>query len=402
MKLSQINQLPSQVHLPTSKSLANRWLVLSALYPGQVEVNVNSSSDDIEILKSGLAQNQEDINVGHAGTAMRFLTAFLSIQPEKSFLVHGSPRMHERPIEPLVASLKKLGASINYLEKAGFPPLKIMGREIKGGTLEIDASMSSQYISALMLIAPKLKGGLQLKLKGTVVSRSYINLTAAVLRKAGVAAIFEGQTILISETQDLPEPLVISVEADWSAAAFWFGWVALIPGAAINLMGLSSQSTQGDRKLINYYEGLGVRTKEIEGGLRIYRVDIVLPEHLEINLINQPDLAQALAVTSAILGVEVKLNRLQTLVIKETNRLLALKKELANFGITAEITEDSIFIPAQKVVAPKRVIQTYNDHRMAMSFSLFASRFAVEIEAPEVVSKSYPKYFRDLLEDRAT
>ena len=398
MKLSRISYLPETVKLPTSKSLANRWLILQALFPNQIKVRVSDKSDDIDVLEKALNAKKNHFNVGHAGTAMRFLTAFFAQQNGGEFVLTGSERMQQRPIKPLVSVLQELGASIGYLGEEGFPPLKIIGKKLLSKIIEIDGGISSQYISALMLIAPKIEGGLKIKLKGTVVSRSYINLTVSVLKKAGIEVGFVGNEISIKETTKLPETVDIDVEADWSAAAFWYGWVALTPGSAINLLGLNSISAQGDCKLIPYFEGLGVRTKEIENGLRIYKVDMVLPSHLEINLINQPDLAQPLAVVCAILGVEVKLNRLQTLIIKETNRLQAMQTELANFGVVSEITGDSIFIASQKVSPPKRKIKTYNDHRMAMSFALFAARVPLEIEDPDVVSKSYPNYFEHIIQ----
>ena len=227
-----------------------------------------------------------------------------------------------------MSALNSLGANIQYLNKEGFPPLEIIGGKLKSNPIEIDGSVSSQYISALLLVAPKIKDGLKITLKGSIVSQSYINLTISVLERAGIKVDFHDNKISVIETKQLPESVSIHVESDWSAASFWYSWAALMPKSAINLIGLDSKSSQGDRKLISFFEGLGVRTKEIDCGLRINHADMVMPKRLEINLINQPDLAQPLAVVCAILGVEVKLNGLQTLAIKETNRLEALKKEL--------------------------------------------------------------------------
>lgn len=397
MMLPKIELLPETVQLPASKSLANRWLVLQALFLNQIEVNVSDKSDDIEALEKALISRDNTIDIGHAGTAMRFLTVFLAQKEKGEFLLTGSKRMQQRPIEPLVSALNSLGANIQYLNKEGFPPLEIIGGKLKSNPIEIDGSVSSQYISALLLVAPKIKDGLKITLKGSIVSQSYINLTISVLERAGIKVDFHDNKISVIETKQLPESVSIHVESDWSAASFWYSWAALMPKSAINLIGLDSKSSQGDRKLISFFEGLGVRTKEIDGGLRINHADMVMPKRLEINLINQPDLAQPLAVVCAILGVEVKLNGLQTLAIKETNRLEALKEELSNFGIEAEITSNSIEIKSQEVQLPKRTIRTYNDHRMAMSFSLFASRIPIEIEEAGVVSKSYPDYFKHLL-----
>lgn len=397
MKLSQIKELPESVHLPSSKSLANRWLIIQALYPNQVEVNIRDKSDDIEVLEKALQSTESQIDIGHAGTAMRFLTAYFSQKENKEIILTGSERMQQRPIKSLVSVLQQLGASIEYLKTEGYPPLKIQGTKLRSRTIEIDGTLSSQYISALMLIASQIEGGLRLKLKGKIVSRSYINLTSSVLKQAGVEVSFQDSVIEINPINGLPQNKRIEVEADWSAAAFWYCWVALTPGVPINLLGLNLESAQGDTMLVSYFEGLGVRTKSIEDGVRIYHVEMPLPSYLEINLINQPDLAQPIAVVCAIFGVDVKLNGLQTLVIKETNRLKAMKIELENFGIVSEITNESIAIKPQSLKEPKRPIKTYKDHRMAMSFSLFASKFPIEIENPSVVSKSYPKYFEHLL-----
>ena len=397
-KVSKQNRnIVGEITLTGSKSICNRALIIRAFSKKDYPIHRIAAAKDTQTLIE-LLNNESDVyDAGPAGTTFRFMTAYLAMQDGTQTLT-GSERMQQRPIKPLVSVLQELGASIGYLGEEGFPPLKIIGKKLLSKIIEIDGGISSQYISALMLIAPKIEGGLKIKLKGTVVSRSYINLTVSVLKKAGIEVGFVGNEISIKETTKLPETVDIDVEADWSAAAFWYGWVALTPGSAINLLGLNSISAQGDCKLIPYFEGLGVRTKEIENGLRIYKVDMVLPSHLEINLINQPDLAQPLAVVCAILGVEVKLNRLQTLIIKETNRLQAMQTELANFGVVSEITGDSIFIASQKVSPPKRKIKTYNDHRMAMSFALFAARVPLEIEDPDVVSKSYPNYFEHIIQ----
>lgn len=397
MYLPKIEELPNSVQLPTSKSIANRWLILQALYPDEIDLQIGDSSDDIDVLKNAFETKESSIDVVHAGTAMRFLTAFLSQKEGREFVLTGSERMKQRPIEELVSVLGQLGASIEYLDNEGYPPLKIKGKKLHSNPIEMDGGISSQFISALLLIGSKIDGGLDLRLKGDLVSKSYIDLTISVLNRAGIHASFQDNKIDVTELRTLPNRKEVNVEADWSAASFWYSWVALSPGSSIDLVGLNSDSFQGDKKLIDYFEGLGVRTKTIDNGLGIYHVDMPLPKYLEINLLNQPDLAQPLAVVCALLGVEVKLNGLQTLAIKETNRLEALKKELSNFGVESKLTKDSIFIANQSISEPKRKVKTYNDHRMAMSFSLFASRFSIAIEDPDVVSKSYPNYFDHLL-----
>lgn len=397
MHLLKIKELPKSVQLPTSKSIANRWLILQALYPEDIDLKISDSSDDINVLKNAFKTKDRSIDVGHAGTAMRFLTAYLSQKEAEEFVLTGSERMQQRPIEPLVSVLRQLGASIEYLGKEGYPPLKIKGKKLYSNPVEIDGGISSQFISALLLIGSKIDGGLDLRLKGDLVSKSYIDLTISVLNRAGIHASCKANTIAVPQVNNLACSKEVKIESDWSAASFWYGWVALTPGSSVDLFDLRSDSCQGDKKLIDYFEGLGVRTKVIDVGLRIYHVEMALPSYLEINLINQPDLAQPLAVVCALLGVEVRLTGLQTLIIKETNRLEAIKEELLNFGVESTIDEDSIAIQSQKALIPKRAVKTYKDHRMAMAFSLFASRFSIEIQDPEVVSKSYPKYFEQLL-----
>lgn len=397
MHLPKIKELPKSVQLPTSKSIANRWLILQALYPEDIDLKISDSSDDINVLKNAIKTKDRSIDVGHAGTAMRFLTAYLSQKEGEEFVLTGSERMQQRPIEPLVSVLRQLGASIEYLGKEGYPPLKIKGKNLLSNATEIDGGISSQFISALLLIGSKIDGGLDLRLKGDAVSKSYIDLTISVLNQAGIHASCKANTIAVPQVNNLACSKEVKIESDWSAASFWYGWVALTPGSSVDLFDLRSDSCQGDKKLIDYFEGLGVRTKVIDVGLRISHLEMALPSYLEINLINQPDLAQPLAVVCALLGVEVKLTGLQTLIIKETNRLEAIKEELLNFGVESTVDEDSIVIQSQKALIPKRAVKTYKDHRMAMAFSLFASHFSIEIQDPEVVSKSYPKYFEQLL-----
>ncbi len=396
LKLNRIDGLPEQITLPVSKSVANRWLILQALFPNQIAIPNFENVDDTAVLKNGLLRNSTEINVGHAGTAMRFLCAFLSTQKGKTFILSGSERMHQRPIAPLVIALKKLGAKIEYLKNDGFPPLKIVGQDLNAVPLEIDSSLSSQYISALLLIGARVKGGLHLKLKNQVVSSSYIRLTLSVLKAAGIRYKKPENEIRVFEQKRLPEKIEVQLESDWSAAAFWYGMVALLPASKTQFIGLDPNSAQGDKKLIDFYESFGVRTKRVEGGVKIFKIGNILPEFLRLNLLDQPDLAQPIAVTCAALGVHVKLTGLQTLANKETHRLEALQKELANFGVQSAIKNDSIEIAAQEIISPLRPIKTYNDHRMAMSFAILATKFRVEIEIPEVVRKSYPGFWEDL------
>jgi 3-phosphoshikimate 1-carboxyvinyltransferase len=386
--------LRGEVNLPLSKSLCNRALVLSAQFP-QVHIAKLSDAEDTRLLHSALHLTGGVIDVGAAGTAMRFATAFFASKPDVEVVLSGSQRMHQRPIGVLVDALRQLGAEIEYAEKEGFPPLRISGKNLDGGLLNVPAGTSSQYISALLLIAPSLKTGLQLQLVGEVVSAPYIAMTVGLLRLFGAEVLVQGNTINVKPNAEII-PLSYLPEADWSAAAYWYGVVALAEDAEILLRGLTENSLQGDARLARIFEELGVKTTFTADGALLQKRAAQLPAKLVINSNDTPDLAQPLAVTCAALGIGADFRGLQTLRIKETDRLLALQNELAKVGVLAAITESSIAFSGTKLCPPTAAFETYEDHRMAMSFALLASKFAVDIEQPEVVAKSYPGFWEDV------
>ncbi len=356
-----------------------------------------SQSDDTEVLRKSLDSETDVKDVGHAGTSMRFLAAFLSTQPGEVILT-GSQRMKKRPIGPLVDALKQLGASIEYLEINGYPPLKIKGGNLSGGTIEIEAGVSSQFTSALMMIGPMLPGGLTMTLKGEVVSATYIEMTLSLMNRCGAGASFDGKKISIPEGSYRVHDF--SVESDWSGASYWFQVAALLPGSEITLTGLYQNSLQGDSTLVRIFEPLGVQSVFSDEGLQLRSREKELPANFDYDFTGCPDLAQTCAVTLCALGVPYRFTGTRTLRVKETDRIAALSSELKKVGF---VLHDD---PAGEWLAwdgtrcePERdpLISTYHDHRMAMAFAPLAIKLGkIAIEDPGVVSKSYPGFWTDL------
>ena len=392
--------IKAEIELPGSKSISNRLLMIRAVSGLSIHYKNLSDSEDTILLAKALGQIQGKksgtVNIQHAGTDMRFLTAHLAVK-EGEWIVTGSDRMKQRPISELVNALKEMGADISYLEKEGFPPLKINGKKLYGGRIEIDGSISSQFISALLLIAPSLGDELEIILKGNVVSLPYIKMTVELLKLFGVFVSFNNKKIVVS-----PAPFNMLndqflVESDWSAASYWFNMVALAKNAEIELKFLDKFSLQADSILPEMYSKLGVRTEFIEKGICIRgRQNVV--EEFEYDFTNCPDIAQTIAVTCLGLGIKAHLTGLQTLKIKETDRIRALKTELEKLGATIEATNDSLKIyPPSQIIVKNPVVSTYNDHRMAMSFAALAIKCpGLKIENPDVVNKSYPAFWDDL------
>lgn len=383
--------------LPSSKSIANRALIIHALSDSQFPIENLSDSDDTRVMSQVFNSNSNQFDIGHAGTAMRFLTAFLS-QIVGTWTLTGSDRMKQRPIGILVDALNKLGAKIEYLENEGFPPLKIYGSHLKGLVLELDGSVSSQYISALLLIAPTIEGGLTLRLKNKIMSRSYIEMTLKLMEQFGVQHIWKGYEILIEEQKYTARPF--SVEADWSGASYWYEMAVLADEVDVELIGLRIESLQGDAVLAKWFGQLGIQTSETENGSRLTKNGLPLTKFLQLNFIENPDVAQTFAVLCVMKQFPFHFTGLETLKIKETNRIAALQDELAKFG--ARITEpadgelkwDGTF-PLEKHSLPE--IETYHDHRMAMAFAPACQSFGpIAILDPMVVTKSYPGYWEDL------
>lgn len=386
--------LRGRLELPGSKSESNRLLILQALYAPELVLNGLSESNDTQVLVAALSdyKSQTKLNIGDAGTAMRFLTAFLSSQ-KGTWELDGSKRMRERPIGVLVEAFRHLGAQIEYLNQEGFPPLLIKGSQLSGGLLNIDAGISSQFLSALMMIAPGMEQGLELRWKGAAVSTPYLYLTANLMRRMGFKVFFLANEIRIP-AQNLAEPAPSqNVEPDWSAASYWFAAAALAQEAEIYLPGFKEYSLQGDSIVAQHMGPLGLEQIFIGGGIRIRKAAPFAPR-AEINLLNCPDLAQSIVPAYAASGLRSKFHGLQTLRIKETDRLLALKQELSKFSTDLEIDEDSLTLGSG--YRPTDVeIETYGDHRMAMGFMPLALQASLLIHQPEVVAKSYPSFWED-------
>lgn len=389
--------LKGSIVLPGSKSVANRALIIHALSYSPYPIENLSDSDDTRVMEQVFNSNTNYFDIGHAGTAMRFLTAFLS-QIVGEWTLTGSDRMKQRPIGILVDALNKLGARIEYLENEGFPPLKIYGSHLKGCVLELDGSVSSQYISALLMIAPTIESGLTLRLKNKITSRPYIEMTLKLMEQFGVQHVWKGNEIRIAEQSYKARPF--SVEADWSGASYWYEMAVMADDVDVELIGLTTESLQGDAQIAKWFEQLGIDTFATEKGSKLVKNCRQLPNSLNLNFIENPDVAQTFAVLCVMKQIPFHFSGLETLKIKETNRIAALQDELAKFG--AQITEpahgelkwDGTF-PLDKLTVPE--IETYHDHRMALAFAPACQLCGpVAILDPMVITKSYPGYWEDL------
>ena len=364
-----------EIDLPSSKSISNRLLIIKALCKEKFLIKNLSESDDTILLKNALNSKEKTINVSHAGTSFRFLTSFLSIQKGKEFILNGSDRIKERPIKELVNSLQELGVKIEYLEKKDFPPLKIIGTEIDGGEIEIDGTISSQFISSLLLIAPNLRNGLILKIKGELVSKSYVLMTLKLMGEFGINWTWNKDVITILKQEYVAKNY--TVESDWSAATFWFQSASLSEKCKIILRGLNEESIQGDSACKEIFKDLGVDSVFKNGNLILTKNKRISPSET-YNLIETPDIYQSLKCTLFALKKGSEFTGIQTLKNKETDRITAVENELL------------------KLNTPK-IIETYNDHRMAMSFAPLSLKFEeLQISNPGVISKSYPNYWKDL------
>jgi 3-phosphoshikimate 1-carboxyvinyltransferase len=386
----------SRITISGSKSETNRLLLLKALYPNIVIENA-SNSDDSEVMNSALTSNNQTIDVQHAGTAMRFLTAYFASQEGKTIKLTGSSRMKERPIKILVDALKQLGATIEYLEKEGFPPIKITGQKLTVSKISLQANVSSQYISALLLIAPSLQNGMELKLIGEITSFSYIKMTLELLQEIGVETSFIDKTIVVKPKTQNPTQKTIVVESDWSSASYLYSIIALSEvGTQIELSSFKENSLQGDAVLAKNYQQMGVETHYKKGNITLIKNSKIINQNINLNLNSAPDIAQTIAVTAFGLGISCELTGLQTLKIKETDRLEALQNELSKLGAIISISNDSLKIESSKSINSNQKIATYNDHRMAMAFAPLALKTTLNIENAAVVSKSYPNFWNDL------
>ena len=377
-----------------SKSETNRLLLLQALFPNLTLQNT-SDSDDSDAMLKALSGSETTIDIHHAGTAMRFLTAFFAVQENREVILTGSLRMKERPIGILVDALRELGAEIAYTENEGFPPLQIKGKKLSGNAISLPADVSSQYISALLLIAPQLENGLQLTLEGKITSIPYIRMTLALLDQIGIQTSFIGNVITVHPMREI-QPQTVTVESDWSSASYFYAIVALSKiGTQITLSSYKKDSFQGDSALAEIYQSLGVETVFDNNQIVLRKTNCQL-SIINCQLNNTPDVAQTIAVTCFGLGLGCHLSGLHTLKIKETDRLEALQIELTKLGAIVSITSDSLTLEASNAIHPNIKIATYNDHRMAMAFAPLALKVPITIENAEVVSKSYPNFWNDL------
>ncbi|MCD8177586.1 MAG: 3-phosphoshikimate 1-carboxyvinyltransferase [Tannerellaceae bacterium] len=387
----------ASIQLPASKSISNRILILNALAYSPYEIANLSESDDTFVMTRALESNDCNFDIGAAGTSMRFLTAYLS-KIVGEWTITGSERMKNRPIKLLVDALNSLGARIEYMEKEGYPPLRIYGSALKGGEISLSGGVSSQYISALLMIAPYMENGLTLHLEGNIISIPYIHLTLSLMKQFSVNAVWKGQTITIPAQEYKPVPF--TVEADWSAASYWYSVMALCKNGEVNLKGLFKDSLQGDSACAKISRELGVGTQFTPEGVSLKHKDNI-GRKLVYNFIDQPDLAQTFAVACALMNIPFRFTGLQTLKIKETDRIEALKAELKKLGYLITDINNSILEWNGERCEPEAVpvIQTYEDHRMAMAFAPAALLLqdGIRIEHPEVVSKSYPRFWDDLL-----
>lgn len=404
------------IQISGSKSISNRLLILESLF-NTIKIGNLSNSQDTQLLKKALSetssevrkdlekkqesseQNIETVDIHHAGTAMRFLTSYYSIQEGKTTVLTGSKRMKERPIKNLVMALQNLGVKIEYLENEGFPPLKLHGQKITQKTVDVPANISSQFITSLLLIAGKLENGLEINLVGEVTSRSYIEMTLNILTRFGIKNSFIGNTIKVEPFNHQSTIINYEVESDWSSASYFYSFAAL-GRRTIHLKSFYQESTQGDSAIVKIYKDyFGIETifNDAEHIITLKPdPEFTFPEKIILEMNNCPDIAQTLCVTAAALQLPFEISGLGTLRVKETDRLQALFNELLKLGTKTEITDSTIQSVSFGKPEENIIIKTYQDHRMAMAFAPFCLIQELEIEEEDVVEKSYPMFWEDL------
>ena len=379
--------------LPPSKSISNRALIIQALCQPKPKLLNLSQSSDTQSLVQALQTTSKTIDIGDAGTSLRFITAYLS-QKKGSYILTGSDRMKERPIGHLVEALNSIGADINYLEKDGFPPLAINGKTLEGGKLDISTSVSSQFISALLLIAPTLQKGLSLSLKGKLLSKPYIKMTLDIMKYFGIQSTWIKNTIKVESQKYIAKDL--KVESDWSALAFILQIISIAKSAKVSISGLSKNSWQGDSYVLSLFKNFGIQYEFKNEKLFLSNNKDLLSGNFNVNLIDTPDLAQAYCCSLSALSKSAKIKGLNNLKYKESHRLKALHIEFNKIGQISRYYEDTMELEASILHTPTESFNSHNDHRMAMCLAPFALLFDIKIKNIEVVNKSYPSYWNDL------
>ena len=385
------------INLSGSKSITNRVLILNSLFNNSLQLQNLSKSQDSQMMKDALSSKEHCIDIHHAGTAMRFLTAFFSIQENRETILTGSHRMKERPIKILVDALNQLGANISYVENEGYPPLEIKGKGIKSNIINLPSNISSQYITALCLIGTKLEKGLVIELEGKITSKPYITMTLQILNKIGIKTSFNQNKIIIYPISEIKkQPFII--ESDWSSASYHYSICALSDNLTIKLKYLFEDSLQADRRAVDIYQKFfGINTTFNTNEITLCKQpSFEYPNFIELDMNDCPDIAQTVALTAFGLCIPIKITGLETLKIKETDRLVALKNELEKCGGKVEITDNSFTLLKVNSFNANQKIETYNDHRMAMSFAPLKLLFPLEIKNPDVVVKSYVEFWNDM------
>ena len=383
----------TEILISGSKSESNRLLILKQFFP-EIQLQNLSDSDDTIHLKEALSAGKSMVDIGHAGTAMRFLTAFFAASPGKEVILTGSSRMQNRPVQILVEALLSLGADITYTEKPGYPPLLIKGKKLSRNKVTVQGNVSSQYISALMLIAPALELGLNIELTGEITSAPYLKMTLSHLQDLGIEAAWKDKRITIKPCNSIGAKTVV-VESDWSSASYFYSLLALSKQGEISLASFKPHSLQGDSRLAEIYRSFGIQTVFKDNKILLEKDAGFKPEAIRLNLIEQPDIAQTIAVTCFGLGLPCDLTGLHTLKIKETDRLLALKNELSKLGAEIEVTANSLHLKESAEINTNISVATYEDHRMAMAFAPLSVRVPIQIQDAGVVSKSYKNFWQD-------
>jgi 3-phosphoshikimate 1-carboxyvinyltransferase len=388
-------KIQERITISGSKSESNRLLILQNLFSELFIKNLSDSDDSVH-MQHALSTKDELIDIGHAGTAMRFLTSYFAVKQGREVVLTGSDRMQNRPIEILVNALKDLGAKISYEDKIGYPPIRIKGVQIATDKVQINGNVSSQYISSLLLIAASLKNGLEIELLGKITSIPYIRMTLSLLNQLGIKTSFENNFIKVTPKKTVEKQTIV-VESDWSSASYFYSIIASSEiGSAISLSAYKKESLQGDSCLAVIYQHFGVNTTYSENFITLKKEKKSNLDNLEIDLKNAPDIAQTIAVTCFSEGVACHLTGLHTLKIKETDRLEALKKELTNLGASISVSNDSLHLDVSSEIKENIAIKTYNDHRMAMAFAPLALKVPLKILNAEVVTKSYQKFWEDM------